>query len=123
MRDARRRPRAHYREIDIGKHAASRTLGKLRTGVHDLQAAPVRENLIWTLTQSLIAATAFHRIVDEFKPDKLITSVQNLTRGPEFYNGAALRGLDLLFYYSSHHEGAFLFRRYRTRIGTRVLSP
>jgi hypothetical protein len=101
-----------YLEIDVGIHAASRTLGMLRTGTLNPDDPDVLAVLTWALAVSLEAATAFHGIADAFAPDKLVTSVQNLTPWAEFYNGAVLRGIDMLFWFSSQLEEALLFKRY-----------
>jgi len=102
-----------YEGIDVGMHAAGRTVNRLQQGTLDLESQETRAELSWCLANSLASTVAFHRLVGSLHPDKLLTSTHDLTPWVEFYNGALLRGTDTLFWVPARMSGALLFRRYR----------
>ena len=97
---------------EIGRHAASRVLNRLRRGFLDLRDPEVKHELVWSLTNSMVSATAAARIFDAVGPAKLVTSVQNYTPWAEFYETALRRDVDTLYWSHSHLEGTLLFRRF-----------
>jgi hypothetical protein len=97
---------------EVGRHAASRVLNRLRRGFLDLSDPEVAAELRWSLTNSLVSATAAARIYDDVRPAKLVTSVQNYTPWAEFYETALRRDVDTLYWSHSHLEGTLLFRRF-----------
>jgi hypothetical protein len=101
-----------YNGYEVGRHAASRVLNRMRRGFLNLQDADVKAELDWSLTNSLVFSTAAARIYDDVQPAKLCTSVQNYTPWAEFYETALQRDLDVLYWSHSHLEGTLLFRRF-----------
>ena len=97
---------------EVGRHAASRVLNRLRRGFLDLTDPEVASELRWSLTNSLVSSSAASRIYDHVKPAKLVTSVQNYTPWAEFYETALRREIDTLYWSHSHLEGTLLFRRF-----------
>jgi hypothetical protein len=97
---------------DVGFHAASRALNRLRRGTLDLADPEVTSEFQWALTNSLVAAAAVEKILVEVRPDKHVATAQNLTPWAEFYEGAQRHGVDTLYWMPAHVEEALLWRRY-----------
>ena len=101
-----------YKGHEVGRHAASRTLNRLRRGFLDLRDSEVSAELRWALTNSLVFTNAAEAIFDDVEPQRLVTSVQNYTPWAEFHEIGLRRGLDTLFWSPTHLEGTLFFRRF-----------
>jgi hypothetical protein len=96
----------------VGFHAASRALNRLRRGRLDIDDPEVHEELRVTLTNSLVAASAAERTLDYVRPDKFVATAQNLTPWAEYYEAALRRGIDTLYWMPAPTQESFLWRRY-----------
>jgi hypothetical protein len=96
----------------VGFHAASRALNRLRRGRLDLDDPEVRAHFHLALTDSLVAAAAAERTLDHVRPDIFLATAQNLTPWAEYYEAALRRGIDTLYWMPSPVQEAFLWRRY-----------
>jgi hypothetical protein len=101
-----------FEGFEIGRHAASRVLNRLRKGFLDLSDQEVRDELHLALTNSMTTAVAARAILTRVGPDMLVTSVQNYTPWAEFYEEALHKGVDVIYWSHSHLEGSLLFRRF-----------
>ncbi len=97
---------------EIGRHAGSRVLKDLRIGSIDPQDPAVHEALERRLASSVATVIAARRILDEVKPDVLVTSVKGYTPWGEFFDESLRREIDTIYWYRSHLEHSLLFRRF-----------
>src|SRR5262249_32489678 len=97
---------------DVGMHAASRVLNRLRRGTLDLDDPEVAWWLAWALTNSLIALDAAERIFDTVRPDLQVASNQNMSPWAEFYDVGLRKGVETIHWAPAPQDGSLLVRRF-----------
>lgn len=104
---------ADYCGARVGKYAASTGLRHLRVGRLDLSIPSVREALLPFLHHAMSSARAARAIVDNVKPDLVLSVDPGYTPRGELFDVCLAAGIDTITWNAAHKNNSLMLKRYR----------
>jgi hypothetical protein len=104
-----------YRGVHVGRFALASAMRELCVGELDFQAPEVQAKLVAHLNASVSRVIAAARLLDEIKPDCLLTMDRGYSGAGEIFDLALLRGLDAITWHFGYKSDRLALKRYTLR--------
>ncbi|HEY6802559.1 MAG TPA: hypothetical protein VI306_03170 [Pyrinomonadaceae bacterium] len=98
--------------VRIGKNAVSTLLRQLRKGSLDLTSSNTKQKLSERLSFALGATAAAKDVLDELKPEILLSVDIEYTPEGELYDSCLRTGVDVIRFEVAHKNNSLIFKRY-----------